>query len=591
MVLTPAIQLPFTVPRNVRYILHGIVKPRLEANLEQWLLIAPQANPAMLEMFRDRDRSPRRDLLLWSGEFAGKYLTSAVLCYRLDRNERLRRQLDRFVDELIVTQAADGYLGPFPRDERLIGHTADGANSLWDVWGHYHCILGLWLWYREVGYQPALISAQKAADFICAFFAQRPLLEAGWPEMNMAIAHGLALLYQETGEARYLELTHRIEQEWQSEGAGDYLRTALAGVPFYATPKPRWESLHDVQAILSLYEITGDERYRTAFEHIWRTIRDGDRHNTGGFSSGEQATGNPFDPRPIETCCTVAWMALSTDMLRLTADSTVADELELATYNAILGAQHPSGRWWTYNTPMDGLRRASAHDIVFQSREGSPELNCCSVNGPRSLGLLSEWALLEHAEGLALYYYGPSTISATRPSGTRVTITQFGDYPLKPEVEIVVECAKLEEFTLRLRIPAWSNNTQLSINEEQQKAPAPGQYLALKRTWASKTRICLTFDFTLRSWRGERECAGKASLYRGPLLLTYDRRFNVIDHGDLAPLDLNQLEYELRPYRGGFPAPWLLAAFRSVTGREVVLCDFATAGASGTPYKSWLPVV
>ena len=213
MVLTPAVQLPFTVPRNVRYILHGIVKPRLEANLEQWLLIAPQANPAILEMFRDRDRAPRRDLLLWSGEFAGKYLTSAVLCYRLDRDERLRRQLDRFVDELIATQAADGYLGPFSRTERMVGHTADGVNSLWDVWGHYHCILGLWLWYRESGYQPALTAAQKAADFICAFFAQRPLLDAGFPEMNMAIAHGLVLLYQETGEARYLELTRRIEQE------------------------------------------------------------------------------------------------------------------------------------------------------------------------------------------------------------------------------------------------------------------------------------------------------------------------------------------------------------------------------------------
>ena len=39
--------------------------------------------------------------------------------------------------------------------------------------------------------------------------------------------------------------------------------------------------------------------------------------------------------------------------------------------NASLGAQHPSGRWWTYNTPMDGIREASAHTIVFQSRAGT----------------------------------------------------------------------------------------------------------------------------------------------------------------------------------------------------------------------------
>ena len=68
--------------------------------------------------------------------------------------------------------------------------------------------------------------------------------------------------------------------------------------------------------------------------------------------------------------------------------ANVADELELSLFNAILGAQHPYGRWCTYNTPMDGAREASAHTIVFQSRAGTPELNCCSVNGPRGLGLL-----------------------------------------------------------------------------------------------------------------------------------------------------------------------------------------------------------
>ncbi|MCE5259822.1 MAG: glycoside hydrolase family 127 protein, partial [Chloroflexi bacterium] len=444
---------------------------------------------------------------------------------------------------------------------------------------------------REVGYHPALSAACRAADYICTFFSDRPLMDAGWPEMNMAIAHGMALLHQETGEARYLRMLHKIEQEWSSSGAGDYVRTALAGTPFYLTPKPRWESLHDIQAILSLYEITGDEQYRSAFMHIWRSILAGDRHNTGGFSSGEQATGNPYDPRPIETCCSVAWMALSADMLRLTGDSAVADELELSTFNAALGAQHPSGRWWTYNTPMDGIRKASAHEIVFQAREGSPELNCCSVNGPRSLGLLSEWALLEHADGLALNYYGPSAITVTRPSGVQVRFTQYGEYPLKPEMEIVVECNKLEEFTLLLRIPVWSQATQVSINEETLETPEPGRYLALKRAWSSRTSIKLLFDFTLRAWRGERECQGKASVYRGPLLLAYDLRFNACSPDNIPPLDLTHLACEPKPYRGGFPAPLLLLKMQTVTGRELALCDFASAGACGTPYRTWLPVV
>ena len=104
----------------------------------------------------------------------------------------------------------------------------------------------------------------------------------------------------------------------------------------------------------------------------WHSIRRLDRRNTGGFSSGEQATGTPYEPTAIETCCTIAWMALTVDALRLTGDSIAADELERSTFNGMLGAQHPSGCWWTYNTPMDGVREASHHTIVFQSRPALP---------------------------------------------------------------------------------------------------------------------------------------------------------------------------------------------------------------------------
>jgi len=161
-----------------------------------------------------------------------------------------------------------------------------------------------------------------------------------------------------------------IARDW--ERAGDYFRAGLDGREFFQSPRPRWESLHDLQGLVELYRVTGDARYRQAFEHHWRSIARWDRRNTGGFSSGEQATGNPYAATAIETCCTVAWMALTLDMLRLTGEPRVADELEVATWNAAAGAQHPSGRWWTYNTPMDGAREASAHTIVFQSRAGTP---------------------------------------------------------------------------------------------------------------------------------------------------------------------------------------------------------------------------
>jgi hypothetical protein len=575
---------------------------RLRANLEQWLLPAPDANPAMLEMLRDRDRLPRRDLREWAGEFAGKYLTAAVLCNRVWPDARLTARLERFVAEFIACQDAEGYLGAYPRHERYTGRTWDGKRALWDIWNHYHAMLGLMLWHDDTGDADALAACRRMADGLCARFlvgrsaaAGPRLLDAGAEEMNLSIAHGLGLLYQRTGEERYLALLRQVEAEWRVPPAGDYVEQALAGVPFYQMPKPRWESLHAVQAILTLYEITGDERYRQAFGHIWRSIAAGDRHNTGGFSSGEQATGNPFDPRAIETCCTVAWMALTVDMLRLTGDATVADELELSFFNGALGAQAPSGRWWTYNTPMDGVRKASAHEIVFQSREGSPELNCCSVNGPRALGMLSQWAVMRRGHGLAINYYGPGVL-AVDVAGQPLRLIQTTDYPRDGRVAIQVELERPLELTLALRVPRWSIETEVRVNSQPVQNARPGAYLELARTWQTGDTIELAFDMRLHVWRGQRECQGRVSLYRGPLLLAYDRRYNACDPAaeyrgddDVPAVAPHAREVPLVPYSGPGPAPWLLAPIETATGVPLVLCDMASAGAAGTPYRTWLP--
>jgi len=575
----------FERPQGAGFRLEGIVGERLAASITDWLLVAPDSTPAMLEMFRDRDRQPARELLPWSGEFAGKYLTSAVETLRLTADKRLKAYLKKFVRDLIEVQDGDGYLGPFPRAARLMG------SGLWDIWGHYHCMLGLFLWHLETGDQSALEASLRAADHLCCAFLEgdRRVVQAGSEEMNESVIHILCLLYEYTGRERYLQLAREIEKDWEVPPSGDYIRCALEGKEFSECPKPRWESLHGIQGIAELYFITGDPKYRQAFTHIWWSIVKGDRHNNGAFSSGEQATGNPYDPRAIETCCTIAWMAMTVDMLRLTGDSLVADELELATFNTILGAQNATGRWWTYNTPMDGQRKASAHDIVFQARPGSPELNCCSVNGPRGLGMISEWAAMTAQDGLVLNYYGPSTFTVKLPSGHQVRIVQETEYPREGLVLLKIFPETARRFSLRLRIPGWSVKTRLVVEGKELPAPQPGRYLTLHREWTPGVEIDITFDFSLHFWVGEQECQGKASVYRGPILLAYDPRFDRFYPMVLPPLDAAKLRGTPVPWTRT-PVPMVLLKLPTANRQEIVLCDFATAGATGTHYVSWLQV-
>ena len=578
----------------------GHLQTYLAGVCEQWLKIAPLSNPAMLEMFRDRDRLPRRSLEPWAGEFAGKYLTAAVQVYRIYRDPALRGFLANYVAELIACQDTDGYLGPWPKENRLTGwapNAGQAGGHTWDAWGHYHIMIGLLLWHDETGAGPALEAASRIADLACRRFLGRArLVDTGSAEMNLALIHALCLLYERSPQPRYLEMAAQLLDEFaatDTQGknlAGNYFQAALAGAEFFQMPKPRWESLHPIMGLAGLYWITGRDDYRRAFEQIWWSIVKLDRHNNGGFSSGEQAQGNPYHPGAIETCCTIAWIALSVEMLRLTENPVVADEIELSTLNSVLGLHSPTGRWVTYNTPMDGVRKASAHDIVFQARAGSPELNCCSVNGARGLGLISEWALMSTDDALILNWYGPSEIDAALPNGNTIKLRQETNYPRDGRVRLLVETGRPGRFALKLRIPYWSPQTRVTLNGTTVNNVRAGTYCLLDRHWKRTTEITLAFDFSFHYWAGERECAQKTSIYQGPLLLTYDRRFNTMDPDDLPSLDARGLAAKPVFAPGAFP-PMLLLEFAGKDGRPLRLCDFASAGQAGNPYRSWLPVV
>ena len=504
--------------------LKGPVGEQVRKVTQHWLLRAPADNPAMLAMFAERDREPYRDLLPWSGEFAGKYLTGSTEVLRLTRDPSLRKHLEDFVPKLIALQDADGYLGPFPKSSRLIGKAPNvGGGATWDAWGHYHAMLGLMQWSDLTGDKAALRCAGRIGDLLCEKFAgpERRVVDTGSAEMNQAVAHSLALLHARTGEKRYLDLALEIVDEFADPNAGDYLQTALAGKAFYQCRKPRWESLHPILALAELHRATGNADHRKAFEQLWWSIAEHDRHNNGGFSSGEQAQGNPYHPGAIETCCTIAWMAMSVEMLKLTGNPAVADELELSTLNQVVGLHSPDGKWSTYNTPMDGQRVPSTEDIAFQIRPGSEQLNCCSVNAARGFGMIGEWALMADAEGLVLNWYGPSTFTSS-VRGTIVRLDQQTEYPKGGRIAVKVSPGRPTEFTLKFRVPHWSKATTITVNGQAAPDVAAGRYAALHREWKPGDAVQIDLDMGPHYWAGEHECVGKVSLYHGPLLLAYE---------------------------------------------------------------------
>lgn len=247
-------------------------------------------------------------------------------------------------------------------------------------------MLRLLLWHEDTRDPQALAAATKIGDLLCAKFVGtgRRVVDTGSPEMNQAVAHGLALLYRHTGDPKHLALARQVVDELAMKTpdgalAGDYLRSALAGKEFFQCPRPRWESLHPLLGLAELFWLTGDKDCRKAFEHIWWSIAKLDRHNTGGFSSGEQAQGNPYHKGAIETCCTIAWAAPSVEMLRMTSDSIVADELGLSTLNAIFGYDPSQGLPFSWEYKGLGPGRHTVRITVMDRRHKDSKGNFTNI--------------------------------------------------------------------------------------------------------------------------------------------------------------------------------------------------------------------
>ena len=158
-------------------------------------------------------------------------------------------------------------------------------------------------------------------------------------------------------------------------------------------------------------------------------------------------------------------------------------------------------------------------------------------------------------------------------------------YPLNGH--IVWHITSDKPLRLRIRIPAWAEGASAHLGGDEVKVKL-GTYLEVERTWHDTDTLELLCPMKLRTSTGEREQLGKVSIYRGPLLLAYDQSNNPFDEAGIPTVVPSRFaDARLIATFPRATAPWLLVEISTAKG-PLRLRDFASAGASGTHYRSWL---
>ncbi|MHB1455814.1 MAG: beta-L-arabinofuranosidase domain-containing protein [Armatimonadota bacterium] len=587
----PALKRPQTFTQGLPDEFHaeGVVGDRISAALNRWAIRVPGDNPDLTGMFKNQWHT--EDFLPFWGESFGKFYQGASLLYRMTGDKRLRTILDSEISRAISYQEPSGYMGALLPERRLFGPGPQGSN--WDLYNGHHALMALLEYHEATGDVKSLRAAMKMADLWCRVFGpgKRSIIKdiPGPDQCNLGIIAPVTWLYRLTGRQRYLDLAKFVVDEIEADYGQQWVLFGLQNK--HCTEMKANHALEQLfvfEGIMDLYFITGDEKLKKSMVHWWRDMTDRERMAHGNLAVEELWVNKPYSLSWAETCVTTAYNRFSLQVMYALGESRIADMIEEATLNAYFGAQRPDGALWAYPVPVNGTKPYGMYTL----KPEDPDLGCCFTYALTGMGLMSRWGTMAangEQPAVVINYFGKGS-SAAEINGMKVKIEQETSYPQEGVVTIKVMPDRKADFDIKLRIPYWSKQTRVQVNNDAWVTPSPGEYLTLKREWRKGDIIRLELDFAPRIVKGAQEAEGRAAIYRGPLLLTVDHRFNPDYEAKRPVLDISNLT--LKPHQGAAtgPSTWVLLDANTIGGGSVTLCDFASAGALGEWYEGWITV-
>ncbi|MBE0652832.1 MAG: glycoside hydrolase family 127 protein, partial [Bacteroidales bacterium] len=461
---------------------------------------------------------------MFQGEFWGKWFTSAILAYAYQPEKSYKTIVKSSYESLINTQEQDGRISSYPRDETFVN---------WDIWGRKYALLGMMSYYELTRDKKALDAARLAVDELISISGpgKQKLTETSLQVLgsmsSTSILEPIVLIYKFSGEKKYLDFAEYLVSLWSepneyTDKGMRLIEDALAGVPPVSISSPKgYEMMSCFEGLCEMYRVTGNNLYLKAVVKFAESLLEREIMIVGSGSSAELWCDGAYRQtelleQPMETCVTVTWIKLCYQLLRLTGDPLWADQMEVTLYNSLLGAMSPDGHWWAYFSPLAGERMPSPMQVP------SCESSCCVANGPRGLLTVPGWSVMVDGSGPVINLYTPGQWTHVSEKGTKVKLIQSTDYPVSDEVQINVHQKNPESYTISLRIPAWSKNTEIAVNGENISA-RPGTYAQIEREWKEGDIITIKLDLRGRIIQSPGSFNDLAVM-RGPVVLALDNR-------------------------------------------------------------------
>ncbi|MGN0202762.1 MAG: beta-L-arabinofuranosidase domain-containing protein [Candidatus Cryptobacteroides sp.] len=552
-------------------------------------------------------RSGRSQFAL--GEMAGKAIRTNALMYRYTRDEELKELTRNVVYSLIGTMKPNGSISCTAVENQPGGN--DG-----DIWERTYVLLGLSQYYLDVEQDPVVLDAmEKEAASVMTQIGPGTgvsIKDFGWSDNHIessTILEPIMRLYYITGKQEYLDYAAYIvdcggglgKNMFQAVRDGDPMTSVGQPYPKAYEMTSLWEGL------LEFYRATGDPVLLETIEKFFRAVKETEITiiGNGGAdvywprSCGESWSNtaveqtNPSVLRMMETCVGVTWIKYCSQYLRLTGDPAAVDAIEKYIYNGLLGAMRPDGKGFSYVNLLNGEKVTNfgwGWDF-----DGLP-VTCCNLNGPTGLAYIPYVAFMQDAEGPVVNLYNAGKASAKTAKGSDVTLVVDSQFPRGNEVKISVDPEASGKFTVKLYIPAWSQNTFVQVNGKTVGGACPGEYLPIRRNWKKGDVIRIVFDFRAKlidAPKGGRNPEGEffQAVQWGPIVLARDEN---IDPDYNKPVQVvadsngEVVVKQVTPERPGTRMQFVVPT----TAGDIKMVDYSSVDCwNGSHIQTWLPMI
>jgi DUF1680 family protein len=445
-----------------------------------------------------------------AGHTFGQYVSGLARAYAVTGSKATQEKVHRLVRAFAETVEPTG---KFYVDYRLPGYTFDKTCcGLIDA--------------HEFAADPiALDVLKRATDAALPHLPEKALSRAEqearphktiaytWDE-TYTLPENLFLAYQRSGDKRYRDLGERfIYHEYYDALAENH--NALPG-------KHAYSHVNTLSSAMQAYLVLGDEKYLRAATNGLRMVQE-QSYATGGWGPDEAfvvpgkgllAESLGKTRSSFETPCgAYGQFKITRYLLRVTRDSRYGDSMEQVLYNTIAGARPilADGTSFYYSD----YNSEGAKKVYYKDK-----WPCCSGTFPQ---LTADYGISSYypgKDGIYVNLFLPSRVTWMQ-NNKRCTLTQQTDYPTSNTTQFQLDMARPENFTLHLRVPAWTDaKTRISVNGKRVEGDVvPGRFFDLPRAWKSGDRVEFEIGMPLRLLPVDAQNPDTVALVRGPLAL------------------------------------------------------------------------